>query len=89
MAETIAPENITVDITLLESGHQLQNVFIGFEPALLVRGEWDPNEHRLIFRTTVVDLSPGDIVDLCHLLVDAASDPALASEFERAQSEEN
>lgn len=80
--DSIAPENITVDITLLESGHQIQQAFIGLEPALFVRGEWDPNENRLIFRTTAVDLTPGDIVDLCNLLAGAASDPQLLAQYE-------
>lgn len=80
--EMIEPENITVDITLLESGTQIQQAFIGLEPALFVRGEWDPNERRLIFRTTAVDLAPGDIVDLCSLLIDAASAPDVREQYE-------
>lgn len=80
--ESIAPESITVDITLLESGTQIQQAFIGLEPALFVRGEWDPNENRLIFRTTAVDLTPGDIVDLCNLLIDAASSPEIVQQYE-------
>jgi hypothetical protein len=83
---TIAPDKITVDITLLESGEQIQQAFIGLEPALFVRAEWDPNEERLIFRTTGVDLAPVDIVDLCNLLIDSVNDSDLQAQYDAAQA---
>lgn len=89
---TTAPEvdaqNISVNITLIDSGHQLQHVFIGLEPALLVQSEYHPDDDRLVFLVTGVDLSPADLGDLANLLKEASEDPGLIESYEQARAEQ-
>ncbi len=68
-----APDaDVSVQARFLESGQQLQQVFIGLEPALVVQPEYDAEENEIIFVTTAVDLDPQGLVDVLEVLLDAA-----------------
>ena len=84
----VEAQNISVNVTLMDSGHQLQHVFIGLEPALLVQSEYHEDENRLVFLVTGVDLSPGDLGDLADLLKQASQDPGLVESYEQARAEQ-
>lgn len=63
---------VFVEATFLESGNQLQQVFVGLEPVLLVQPEYDADAHEVKFLVTAVDLNPAGLVEVLELLLDSA-----------------
>lgn len=80
------PDATTADIsvqgTFLESGNQLQQLFIGLEPVILIQPEFDAEENEVKFLVTAVDLDPAGLIEVLDVLRDAAE------EMVRQQEEE-
>lgn len=87
-APEVEAQNISVSVTLMDSGQQLQHVFIGLEPALLIQSEYHSDDDRIIFFVTGVDLSPKDLGDLADLLKEASQEPGLIQSYEDARAEQ-
>lgn len=67
---------VFVEATFLQSGNQLQNVFIGLEPVILVVPEYDAEANEVKFVLTVVDLDAQGLVSILDVLLDAAKEMA-------------
>lgn len=61
-----------VSATFLESGNQLQQVFIGLQPVLVIQPEYDAEENKVDLVTIAVDLDPAGLVETLEVLLDAA-----------------
>ncbi len=68
-----APDTkVSVQATFIEAGTQLQQVFLGLEPVLLVQPEYDADTDEATFVVTTVDLAPGGLVQVLEILLDSA-----------------
>lgn len=65
---------ISVQATFLESGNQLQHLFIGLEPVILVQPEFDAEANEVTFIVTAVDLDPKGFLEILNLLKDSAEE---------------
>lgn len=73
MTENTSPEpSLGMSATFIEPGTQLQTAFIGLEPAILIRPEYDPEANEVDFVTTVVGMTPRDLVSVLETLLDGA-----------------
>lgn len=63
---------VFVEATFIESGNQLQHLFIGLEPVLLIVPEFDADVNELKFLLTAVDLNPVGLVEVLEVILDAA-----------------
>ena len=61
-----------VSATFLESGNQLQQVFIGLQPVLVVQPEYDAETNTVDLVTIACDLDPAGLVETLEVLLDAA-----------------
>lgn len=61
-----------VSATFLESGNQLQQVFIGLQPVLVIQPEYDADTNTVDLVTIAVDLDPAGLVETLEVLLDAA-----------------
>lgn len=61
-----------VSATFLESGNQLQQVFIGLQPVLVIQPEYDADTNVVDLVTIAVDLDPAGLVETLEVLLDAA-----------------
>jgi hypothetical protein len=61
-----------VSATFLESGNQLQQVFIGLQPVLVIQPEYDAEKNVVDLVTIAVDLDPAGLVETLEVLLDAA-----------------
>lgn len=61
-----------VSATFLESGNQLQQVFIGLQPVLVIQPEYDAETNVVDLVTIAVDLDPAGLVETLEVLLDAA-----------------
>ena len=61
-----------VSATFLESGNQLQQVFIGLQPVLVIQPEYDADTNSVDLVTIAVDLDPAGLVETLEVLLDAA-----------------
>jgi len=61
-----------VSATFLESGQQLQQVFIGLQPVLVIQPEYDADTNVVDLVTIAVDLDPAGLVETLEVLLDAA-----------------
>lgn len=69
-----APGGVTTEVsaTFLESGNQLQQVFIGLQPVLVVQPEYDADTNTVDLVTIACDLDPAGLVETLEVLLDAA-----------------
>lgn len=65
---------VSVVATFIESGNQLQQIFLGLEPVLLIQPEYDADENEVKFIVTAVDLDPRGLVDVLDVIRDAAEE---------------
>ena len=75
---------VAVSATFLESGNQLQQVFIGLQPVLVVQPEYDADANAVDLVTIAVDLDPAGLVETLEVLLDAAKTMAA----QQAEAEE-
>lgn len=66
--------DVSVEATFIESGNQLQHLFIGLEPVLLIVPEYDADVNEVKFLITAVDLDPQGLVDVLDVILDAAKE---------------
>lgn len=79
---------IGISATFIESGSQLQNIFIGLEPVLLIQPEYDADENKVEFVITSVDLGPEGLVSVLEYLLEGAREIASqAGELEEEMRE--
>ena len=64
--------DVQVSATFLESGNQLQQVFIGLQPVLVIQPEYDADTNSVDLVTIAVDLDPAGLVETLEVLLDAA-----------------
>lgn len=67
---------VTVQAHFMESGNQLQQVFIGLQPVLLMQPEYDADANEVTFVVTAVDLDPTSLVAVLRVMLDAAEEMA-------------
>lgn len=65
---------VAVEATFLESGNQLQQVFIGLQPVLVVQPEYDAEEDQVTFLVTAVDLPPAGLLQVLESLKDGVEE---------------
>lgn len=68
---------ISVEASFLESGNQLQQVFVGLEPVLLIQPEYDADVNQVKFVLTAVDLDPTGLIEVLEVILDAAREMAI------------
>lgn len=78
-----------VSATFLESGSQLQQVFIGLQPVLVVQPEYDADTNTVDLVTIAVDLDPAGLVETLEVLLDAAKTMAAQQAEALAEARES
>lgn len=70
-----APDaEVSVSATFIESGTQLQQLFVGLEPVLIIQPEYDADQNEITFVMTAVDIDAAGLVDLFDVLKHAAEE---------------
>lgn len=65
---------LTVSATFLRCGEQLQQVFIGLEPVIVIQPEYDAEEDQVTFVVTACDLDPEGLIRVLDVLRDSAEE---------------
>lgn len=63
---------VSVAGTFIRSGEQLQNLFIGLEPVVVIQPEYDADEDHVTFNIVAVDLDPAGLIEILDILKDGA-----------------
>lgn len=64
--------DVSVEATFIDSGEQLQHIFVGLEPILIIQPEYDADDDSAKFIITAVDLPPQGLVSVLEVLLDSA-----------------
>ena len=80
-------ESVRVEATFIESGTQLQQVFIGTEPVLVVQPEYDADSDTVTMIVTAVDCDVFSLPEVLGYLLDGANEMYAQALRMRAEQE--
>lgn len=69
VADEVEPD-VRIQITLIESGTQLQTLFLGLTPMLVIEPHLDEDENTLTFSARAVDLDAQGLYEVLEVMLE-------------------